>query len=390
MGLDRRRRGFRAFGEIMSRPTANPSRRAGKSDAMIRREKLQQIAATGSTEGINASSLKRFWLKGYLQQNGAAVTLTKRGAAVAAGRIGAAGRGAVDFSQANRAAGKAGGMNSNRGHAARAAALRGSSTPKETAAERRERLRMEQEQAQEWNKRTEKQRRELARILPAYALKISLSNGGAITREHLEDLTGEGWQVLPSSTAPGKVGRTLPGAVIEAPDDSPIFFNPDPLGETGKARAVIVWNAHRLTPETVESFRAAGWDISAAPKRYREEPAPVKNPRKNPSPGERKHGPHASADERIAAAAALKKARAFFGNDDLVTEPQALKAYKPPTAFVDIGDFVAIEYDSDKFDGKGRIYRHEGTRKRRCLLSIDGSTMVFDPPFKLTKRGIEG
>lgn len=116
----------------------------------------------------------------------------------------------------------------------------------------------------------------------------------------------------------------------------------------------------------------------------------MSNPRKNPSPGERKHGPHASADERIAAATALKKARAFFGNDDLVTEPQALKSYKPPTAFVDIGDHIAIEYDSRKFDGTQRIYRHEDSVKRRCLLSIDGTTMVFDPPFRLTKRGIEG
>lgn len=111
---------------------------------------------------------------------------------------------------------------------------------------------------------------------------------------------------------------------------------------------------------------------------------------KNPSPGAIKHGPHASADQRKAAAAALKKARAFYGNDDLVTEPQALKTYRAPNAFVDLGDLVAIEYDSKKFDGEQRIYRHESERKRRCLMSVDGSTVVFDPPFKLTKRGIEG
>jgi len=111
---------------------------------------------------------------------------------------------------------------------------------------------------------------------------------------------------------------------------------------------------------------------------------------KNPSPGERQHGPHASADQRIAAAKALKKARDFYDSDDLVTVPRELKGYKTPTAFVEIGDFVALEYDSDKFDGKPRIYRHEATRKRRFLMSVDGSTIIAHPPFKLTKRGIEG
>lgn len=374
----------------MTRPIDNPRKRGGKSDAMIRREKLQQIDATGSAEGINPRSLTRFWQKGYLEQEGTFLRLTRMGRAVANGRIGAAGRGAVDLSQANREAGKAGSMNSTRGHAARAAAMRGSSTPKETAAEKRERKALEAEAAAAWQQEQTREKKSIGKILPAYALKISLSNGGPITRDHLDDLTGEGWQVLPSATAPGKVGRTLAGSAIDSPDDSPIFFNGDPLGPAGMARAVIVWTGHKLDKATVEGFRAAGWDVSAAPKRYRLEPAPVKNPTKNPSPGERKHGPHASADERIAAAAALKKARAFFGNDDLVTEPQALRSYRAPEAFVDIGDFVAIEYDSEKFDGKDRIYRHEGTRKRRCLLSIDGTTMVFDPPFKLTKRGIEG
>jgi hypothetical protein len=111
---------------------------------------------------------------------------------------------------------------------------------------------------------------------------------------------------------------------------------------------------------------------------------------RNPSPGERKHGPHATAEERKAAADALKKARAFFDNDDLVTEPKALKSYRAPQAFVDIGFGVALEYDSDKFDGTPRIYRHDFTGKHRAFLSVDGSTLVFEPPWRLTKRGIEG
>ena len=116
----------------------------------------------------------------------------------------------------------------------------------------------------------------------------------------------------------------------------------------------------------------------------------VKKTKKNPSPGVRKHGEHASADQRIEAKKALEKARAFYGNDNLTTEPKALKSYVPPVAFVDVGIGVAIEYDSDKFDGKYRIYRHEFTKKRRLLISTDGSTIIIDPPLKLTKRGIEG
>lgn len=111
---------------------------------------------------------------------------------------------------------------------------------------------------------------------------------------------------------------------------------------------------------------------------------------KNPSPGEREHGPHASADQRIAAAKALKKARDFYGNDELVTVPRRLKNYKVPEAFLDAGKFIAIEYDCEKFDGESRIYRHEITKPRRLLISVDGSTLIVDPPLRITKRGIEG
>lgn len=112
----------------------------------------------------------------------------------------------------------------------------------------------------------------------------------------------------------------------------------------------------------------------------------------NPSPGEFLHGPHASAAERIAAKEALEAASAFYGREDLVTKPRKLRRFKMPTAFVDIGDFVAIEYDSDKFDGKPRIYRHEGEKKRRILMSKGGeyTVMIFSPAFGLTEKGIEG
>lgn len=110
----------------------------------------------------------------------------------------------------------------------------------------------------------------------------------------------------------------------------------------------------------------------------------------NPSSGEFLHGKHASADQRIAAKEALESAAAFYGREDLVTKPRKLRRFKMPNAFVDIGDAVAIEYDSDKFDGVQRIYRHESESKRKALMSTDGSVMIFQPPFKLTERGIEG
>lgn len=97
-------------------------------------------------------------------------------------------------------------------------------------------------------------------------------------------------------------------------------------------------------------------------------------------------GEHASAAARLA----LRKAAAFFGREDLVTQARELKGYEAPVAAVLIGDFIAIEYDSTKFDGKSRIYRHEGTRKRRLFISLDGATIIVDPPFRVTKRGIEG
>lgn len=87
---------------------------------------------------------------------------------------------------------------------------------------------------------------------------------------------------------------------------------------------------------------------------------------------------------------ALKKAEDFYGDSSLVTEARELKGYVTPESFIDIGTIESIMYESDKFDGELRLYEHEVTKKRRMLLSTDGSTAIFWPPFKLTKRGIEG
>lgn len=86
----------------------------------------------------------------------------------------------------------------------------------------------------------------------------------------------------------------------------------------------------------------------------------------------------------------LAKALAWFGDENLLTEPRILKNYEAPQAAVEIGEIVAIEYDSNKFDGVSRIYRHDATRKRKLFISPDGATLIVWPPFKITKRGIEG
>ena len=88
-------------------------------------------------------------------------------------------------------------------------------------------------------------------------------------------------------------------------------------------------------------------------------------------------------------ARAEKKARAWYGKESLVTAAQEID-WTPPESAVHIGQMVAIEYLSDKFDGTKRIYRHDVTKVRQMLLSPDGSTIIIDPPFKITKRGIEG
>lgn len=84
-----------------------------------------------------------------------------------------------------------------------------------------------------------------------------------------------------------------------------------------------------------------------------------------------------------------KKAKAWFQDPGLVTEPEMVD-WTPPKSAVHIGRIVAIEYESDKFDGKSRIYRHEVTKNREMLVSIDGTTIIVLPGFKITTRGIEG
>ena len=372
----------------MKKPITNPRKRRDSSgrltsDAAIRREKLQQIAATGSTAGIHPASLKRFHVKGYLAQDGPRVTLTKKGAAVAAGKIGAAGRGAVDFSQANREAGKAGKQNSSRGHAARAAALR-SESPRMTKKQQRE---ADEATAKAYRPRKQTtEARTLSKIIGTYAVTVAPSDGSTLGPGHVQDFQDNGWTVASAPSAPARLGSRLPGSRRE------VYENPDPLGPLGEARAIVLRSPAPLDLDTLSTIRHHGYDLTPAPAKMRNTPPePIKNPGKrrrikNPSPGEIVFGEHASAEERKM----LAKALAFMGDEKLLTEPRLLKSYKAPQAMIEIGDLVALEYDSIKWDGKSRIFRHESDVKRKFLISPDGQTIVVIPPFRITKRGIEG
>lgn len=93
-------------------------------------------------------------------------------------------------------------------------------------------------------------------------------------------------------------------------------------------------------------------------------------------------------EEKKAGKKAEKKAGAYHG-DGPKTAVRKIK-HPTPTAFVELGEIVAIEYKSTKWDGEPRIFRHEFTRVRELHMSTDGGTIAIVPPCKLTKRGIEG
>ena len=175
-----------------------------------------------------------------------------------------------------------------------------------------------------------------------------------------------GWNVFPAGSIPAKIGKPLAGLTRNPDADLAAI-----LGPSGAARAVVIQAATAMIDrEIVNEFLESGFDVAAAPKRYRDL-------ERNPS-----------ADS-AATRKAVAKARAWFRKDSLLTEPQTMP-YTPPGAVVEIGTILALEYASNKFDGRLRAYRHDVTQERRMFLSPDGSTIIVDPPFRITTRGIEG
>ena len=139
-----------------------------------------------------------------------------------------------------------------------------------------------------------------------------------------------------------------------------------------REKGITLSSVGRMTAKLKEKLENAGWSVweqgEKNPKAIKRSTIKVK---------------------KQAKAKAEKKAAAWFQDHRLVTKARILKR-KLPDAFVEVGTIAAIEYESNKFDGEERLYRHDVTKKRKLYLSTDGSTLVVHPPFKITKRGIEG
>lgn len=346
-----------------------------RSDAAIRREKLAQIHETGTTQGINPKSLERFYAKGYLAEKNGTTSLTKKGQAVMLGKIGAVGRGAVDFDTANRA----------KGPGEKAMTMRAGGGEREAEKREREHFRELEKEHEKHRETRQTEKKTLEKIIGTFAVTVAPSDGSTITREHMRDFSESGWNPAAAPTAPARLGSRLPGSKREKVDQDEPFYNPsDPLGPLGEARAIVLRSDIPLDLDTLTTIRHHGFDLSPAPPKMRQ--TPPQSITRNPSPGEMIAGEHASAETRKM----LAKALAWFGNENLLTEPKLLKSYNAPEAVVEIGNFIALEYESNKFDGKPRIYRHDITRHRKLYISPDGSTIVIWPPLKVTKRGIEG
>ena len=277
----------------------------------------------------------------------------------------------------------------------------------------------------------------------ANAVKVAKASGEPFTAQDVQSFRAAGWGVTAAGTVTARPGTSGVSGVQFSESDWAPFTNPDTLGPNGTARALVLLG--QVDAAGVDDLAANGYDVTPAPKRIREtitNPAPAAaklqkrvfdamkaSAKKNVAlrvdelaerikakvedvaaamrnlaamglaheagrdlfgpcwlPGAPTRGLFDNPNPR---AKAEKKARAWFGKNSLVTKAQEID-WTPPESAVHIGQFIAIEYLSDKFDGVKRIYRHDVTKVRQMLLSPDGSTIIVDPPFKITKRGIEG
>ena len=277
----------------------------------------------------------------------------------------------------------------------------------------------------------------------ANAVKVAKASGEPFTAQDVQSFRAAGWGVTAAGTVTARPGTSGVSGVQFSESDWAPFTNPDTLGPNGTARALVLLG--QVDAAGVDDLAANGYDVTPAPKRIRETitnpaPAPAKLQKRVFDAMKASAKKHvalrmdelaerikaqvedvAAAMRNLAAmglaheagrdlfgpcwlpgapsrglfdnpnprAKAEKKARAWFGKDSLVTKAQEID-WTPPESAVHIGQFIAIEYLSDKFDGVKRIYRHDVTKVRQMLLSPDGSTIIVDPPFKITKRGIEG
>lgn len=294
--------------------------------------------------------------------------------------------------------------------------------------------------------RAEKARgRVLGRILGpsgfAHAVKISRADGRPFNRADVAAWLQLGWKVAPAGTVAGRVGSGAIPGVIMGPDDF-AFSNPDTLGPSGLARALIL--VGRVTRDLVDDLAADGYDVAAAPKKLRE--AVHRNPAPAPAQkavyaalvaafkkrqalrvdelAEKIRKPLAAVSEAVGRLQELglvheygrdlfgacyapgapsrglfdnpapgrkaeKKAKAWYQMERLETGAKTIRLPDTVEA-VEIGKIISITYESDKYDGRKRLWKHDVTGDRTLHISTDGKVMVVLPGFKITKRGIEG
>lgn len=172
------------------------------------------------------------------------------------------------------------GAKADRVKAIRAKAKKASTKKAETA-------RHEAHLASEEGKAEARERRREARVLAsilqggAHAMRVARMDGRPFHRSDLEAFLDSGWAVLPAGTVSAKAGSGLGGWTPAS-----LYMNPEDaisrvLGRNGAARAVVVASHGALSKGDVESWRAAGYDVSPAPARLRNVRAVFENPERN-------------------------------------------------------------------------------------------------------------
>jgi hypothetical protein len=277
--------GLASHREMDSTPTT-PPRKVNPSAAEKRRQALRGVEASGSLEGVAKVMARRFQAKGYVKDEGGRWTLTKMGRAVMEGRIGAAGRGAVDMGGARHKAERAGGRRRAKG-ADLAAYMAGDGEASQKRQRKQEREYYEQEGDRlkaEWEARGAKLAREQAAedraraavLGPSgrtHAVKIALEDR-PFRRADLEALQTAGWILRPAGTVPAKVGRSMPAEAAWNPADALTRI----LGPKGETRAVVIQAESAFGEDLVRQLQTAGYDVSPAPKGYRQGHARALNP----------------------------------------------------------------------------------------------------------------
>lgn len=86
---------------------------------------------------------------------------------------------------------------------------------------------------------------------------------------------------------------------------------------------------------------------------------------------------------------ALKKATAWYQDERLVDGVKTIRLPHTVEA-VEIGKLISITYESDKYDGRKRLWKHDVTGDKTLHISADGKVLVVLPGFQVTKQGIKG